>query len=322
MAELQGRILITGGAGFLGRAIVQRSMDEQWPCEFIVYSRDEQKQAAMQKKFGKQKFLQYVVGDINDTRLLALVMKGVDLVIHAAAIKYIPEAEMNVNTCITVNVDGSRSVLEAAHNAEAPRVVGVSTDKAVSPLNVYGASKMLMERMFQEEDRYCVLADEGRRVFTVRYGNVVGSTGSVIPFLKKCASETGKMPITDVHMTRFWISAWDAVDLVVHAAVEDLPVGCTVIPRPQSMSMQDLAHAIDPLAEIETIGLRPGEKMDESLLSEAESVRAQAGRDGYIYLLTPDVRLTTPAFGELSSADADNIPDDVMAEMIEIGGSI
>lgn len=274
---LSGKILITGGSGFLGRGILRKAKHENWPAQFTVYSRDELKQDQCKRKFPD---VQYVLGSITDAERLTVAMMGHDYVIHAAALKYIPEGEFNANECVSVNVDGARTIIRAARAANIKKVVGISTDKAVNPINVYGMTKALMERLFAEA------ADKGGTVFTTcRYGNVVGSTGSVIPVFRRQIEENGQVTITNGAMTRFWISVDEAVELIVEAFSDKLIPGTTLIPEPRSMKLEDLAWTlIDPnhrfdLREISVknhirvIGLRPGEKMHEELLHPQEALR-------------------------------------------------
>lgn len=257
--------LITGGAGFLGRGIMSLCNDEQ----YIVYSRDERKQDLCRKMFPGAV---YKLGDINDFELLTYTLNryDVDDVIHAAAMKYIPEAEVNVQKCIDVNLIGSDTVARACISAGVNRVVAISTDKASTPINVYGATKMLMERLWGE----FALLDCATRFTSCRYGNVVGSTGSVIPLFIEQFKRDGKVKLTNPDMTRFWISIRKAVQLVTWAlTVEN---GHMVVPKASAMTMNDLALSIaGSQANIELIGVRPGEKVHENMMHQYESVRAK-----------------------------------------------
>lgn len=272
-------ILITGGAGFLGRGIMTRLWGRGY--KFIVYSRDETKQDICRRSYHAE----FVLGDVRDKiRLATTVMKyDVDTIIHAGAIKYIPEAEKNVNECISVNVDGSRNVAEVAMACEVETVVGISTDKACEPVNVYGATKMLMERVWQE----LAWSDATKFVLT-RYGNVVGSTGSVIPLFQRQIQE-GLVRITDPFMTRFWISINQAVDLILLAMDEES--GSLVVPKAQSMNLGDLADSLIQLSgkrpKVEIIGARPGEKKHENMIHQYESVRAR--NVGTHYVIGQDI---------------------------------
>lgn len=267
-------VLITGGAGYLGRGIMRQLPD----YDYVVYSRDETKQDICKRSFPNAN---YVLGDIRDiTRLSHTLMKyDVDTIIHAGAIKYIPEAEKNVEECISVNVDGSRNVAEAALACGVERVVGISTDKACEPINVYGATKMLMERLFRE---YGLI---GETKFTItRYGNVVGSTGSVIPLFQR-QIEAGRITITDPYMSRFWISLNQAVELIGWALEADS--GQMIVPKAQAMTIGDLADALIEISGKiqvfkEVVGPRPGEKSHENLIHKYESVRAQDQGQFYV----------------------------------------
>jgi len=301
---LAGNVLITGGAGFLGRAIIGRALAEQWPARFTVLSRDDAKHAALQKRYPH---VETVLGDVSTLSRdrLTLLLRGFDLVIHAAASKYVDRSEHSAWDTIQTNVEGSRRVAEAAILARVPRVVGVSTDKAVAPRNNYGATKMLMERLFQEADR---LSED--TTFTLcRYGNVVASTGSVLALFQQWVAEGKPILLTDSRMTRFWMSPDEAIDTVLQAT--RAPGGVVVIPRCRSMDMHDVAltalgydeHRPLPTVDegqgrVEIIGLRPGEKLHEALLSSDESIRATRWWDStaaddphswrWIYVSPPD----------------------------------
>lgn len=272
---MNGNILITGGSGFLGRAIMLIARTYGWDTRFTIYSRDELKQDKCHREFPDAR---YVLGDICDTDRLMTTMIGHDIVIHAAALKYIPEGELNASECIRVNINGAQSVIKAARAASIPMVIGISTDKAVSPVNVYGMSKAIMERLFAEAS-----TDIRTKFVCCRYGNVIGSTGSVIPLFQRLIKTKGRLPVTDPTMTRFWISYREAVDLVRYSITA--PSGCVVIPQPKAMMMMDLAKSIAQEAPIDIVGIRPGEKMHEDLLNEQESARTVLA--GAYYHLMP-----------------------------------
>lgn len=268
------RLLISGGAGYIGRAIMLFIPEH----DYVIYSRDEQKQDVCRRRFPTAR---YILGDVRDTEALTSAMRGCDLVIHAAALKYVPEAEYNVGECISVNVNGSQSVLRAAARAGVKTVVGISTDKAVKPLNVYGYTKALMERLFAEAS-----SPDGPKCVTVRYGNVIGSTGSVIPLFQRQFKEDGEITVTNPRMTRFWLPAKDAVDLIFHAAQKALYHGSTLIPRARAMELGALAEAIAGHGKVKIIGARPGEKEHEELLHYQESGRVQ-NNENYWELINP-----------------------------------
>lgn len=284
------RVLITGGAGYLGRGMLRRALypppggkDLGWPdlgnWQITVYSRDETKQDECRQRYPGAN---YVLGDVRDTERLTAAMQGQQLVIHAAAMKYIPDAELNAGECVGVNIDGTQSVIAAAKAAGVSRVVGISTDKACGPVNVYGATKMIMERLFADEARLTAMAEArvasayrplGPVFSCVRYGNVIGSTGSVLPMFARQYAETGKVKITDPHMTRFWMGVDEAIDLVVAAAHYAQP-GSVLVPFARAMKLIDAARAATTDdVEVEIIGTRPGEKAHELLIHHEESVR-------------------------------------------------
>lgn len=270
---LKGTVLLTGGSGFLGRGILRRAKKENWPAKFIVYSRDEAKQWEL-KRFYPETVC--VLGDVSrDLDRLTTVMSGCDSVLHLAAVKFIPEAEWNVNETIDVNIIGSRNVSIAARLSGVKSVVGISTDKACAPLNVYGMTKGIMERLFSEANRM-----GSTRFVTARYGNVIGSTGSVIPVFRKQIEDHSEIRVTDSRMTRFWLSVDEAIDLILwaHDEAERLPGHTFIAPCP-AMKIADLAkavwemelHPIEP--NIVYTGIRPGEKLHEALFNEQEAPR-------------------------------------------------
>lgn len=263
---LRGRVFLTGGTGSLGTAFLKRAQAESWPCIFTVYSRDEVKQAELKRLYPKYN---YVLGDIRDTEWLAINMQDHNLVIHTAAYKQVPAAEVNSGQAISVNVIGSTSVARAAVQARVYRVIGVSTDKACAPVNCYGASKMLMEKLFQEANRW------GQTTFNlVRYGNVLGSRGSVVPLFKQQAAQ-GFVTITDPNMTRFWMTLDDAVNLILLTIEHDGSTPGTIrIPKCNASTMLTLAEAVAPNVEIKVTGIRPGEKIHEKLIHSGESMHA------------------------------------------------
>ena len=269
------KALVTGGAGFLGRGILRRWSRGDLPDweGLTVLSRDETKQDEARKRYPDAHF---VLGDIRDTERLALVASGHDIILHGGAVKYVPDAELNPQETVSVNVHGSESVILAACKANVRRVVGISSDKAVLCVNVYGATKMVMERLFS--DRNLIAAQrrnpDSLPAFTcVRYGNVVGSTGSVIPLFARQYAETGRVQITDEHMTRFWMSVDQAIDTIL-LALEATP-GAVVVPYASAMTILDVARAatVDDVP-YDVSGVRPGEKMHEKLVHHEESVRA------------------------------------------------
>lgn len=289
-----GTILITGGAGFLGRGILRKAKREGWPNKLIVYSRDEMKQWELKQRYPE---VTCILGDVarNVDRLMA-VMAGVDIVIHAAAIKFIPEAEHAVFETIDVNIEGSRNVTVAARASGIKTVVGISTDKACGPLNVYGMTKAIMERMFSEANRM----SKSTNFITVRYGNVIGSTGSVIPVFKQQIQNYNEVRVTDNRMTRFWLSIDEAIELIEESVKrsEDYS-GHTIVPACPAMKIVDIAKAVLEMegrsqSEIVYTGIRPGEKLHEALFNEQEAPRTKSiGRN--LYAIRPATEVGTIA---------------------------
>lgn len=280
MAGLSGDILITGGAGFLGRGILRHIEAAKIKSRVTVYSRDEHKQYALRGRFP---WVRTVLGDICDTERLAAVAAGHDTIIHAAALKHVPEAERDVAEAIRINVIGSRSVAQAAVSANVGRVVAISTDKVCSPRNTYGATKMLMERAFQEAQRLAPRT----HFSTVRYGNVVSSTGSVVPLFIDQINKAGFVTLTDPAMTRFWFPIDDAVSLINYA-LSDHRRGHTYVAFCPAASIEVVAQAAWQLAgkdgsvQYKVIGTRPGEKLHETLIDsyEAPFVYSEEGLHG------------------------------------------
>lgn len=272
IGKLEGKVFIDGGAGFLPRALYRRAFAEGWDCTFTAFSRDDQKHARLNRQFPEVRCIR---GDIaDDVTKLEAAMLGHDIVIHAAAAKYVDLAEMNAFETVRQNVLGSENVIKAAVNARVKRVIGISTDKACGPVNVYGLTKAIMERLFFEAGRWT----NGRTAFSlVRYGNVIGSTGSVFTRFQEQVNRGEPLQITNPEMTRFYLTADEAVDILL-AAVD----GKCLIPLwLKQMSTMDLARAAtgsgpDDAAPCHTvIGQRPGEKVHESLMDHAESARCE-----------------------------------------------
>lgn len=263
---LTGNIFVTGGSGYLGRAIVRQAIKDNWPCRFTVYSRDPMKQAVMKREFPS---VRYILGDVADYDSLRKAMIGHDIVIHAAAAKHIPEMEWNVQSGMESNWTGSVNVAVAAEHNNVKQVVGISTDKACHPVNAYGASKMLLERIFQEYNR-----NELVSFHLTRYGNVLASTGSFLVDWRRKAKEQGYVDATDPDMSRFWLSVEQAVSLIVLALSE--PSGTITIPLLPSLTMRRMEeYAMPAGTHFKYTGLRPGEKRHEELLTDEEAPFAQ-----------------------------------------------
>jgi len=260
-------VLVTGGTGSFGKKFIRIMLKEYHPAKIIVFSRDELKQHEMRVAGYDHASLRYFLGDIRDKERCRRAFEGVDVVIHAAALKQVPACEYNPMEAIKTNILGSSNVIDACIDTGVKRVVALSTDKAVNPVNLYGATKLAAEKLFVQSNAYA----GGREVrfSCVRYGNVVGSRGSVVPvFLKQ--RENGKITVTDDRMTRFWISLDQGVRFVIRAA-ENMFGGEVFVPKIPSMKVVDLAKAVAPEAKVEIIGIRPGEKLHEVLISEDEA---------------------------------------------------
>lgn len=266
--EFSGKIFITGGSGTLGKAFMQKAKEENWPCEITVFSRDWTKHRLLKKQFPEVTF---IVGDVLNLEALRLAMVGHDTVIHMAAMKHVVEGEKYPLAVFETNVIGSQNVLEASLHTNVKHVVGISTDKACHPANTYGASKMMMERMFQYYGQ--VYTDEDDPQFHLcRYGNVFGSTGSFIHNWIASIESEGKVYSTDPIMTRFWLTAYDALELIYYSMRE--PSGCILIPKAMAAKVGDIEEWIIPEGiEVIHLGQRPGEKSHETLITEEEGFR-------------------------------------------------
>jgi len=260
-------VLVTGGTGSFGKKFIKILLEEKQPKKVIIFSRDELKQHEMQVGGYNQENLRYFIGDIRDRERLERALHGVDIVVHAAALKQVPACEYNPMEAIKTNIMGTANVVEAALDAGVKKVLMVSTDKAVSPANLYGATKLAAEKLTIQSNAYA--GGSATRFSCVRYGNVVGSRGSIVPlFLKQRAG--GRITVTDDRMTRFWLSLEQGVRFVI-TCIEQMEGGEVFIPKIPSTKVVDLAKAIAPNAQIEIIGIRPGEKLHEMLISEDEA---------------------------------------------------
>jgi len=271
-------VLVTGGTGSFGKKFIRVMLEEYNPAKLIVFSRDELKQHEMRAAGFNDSRLRYFIGDVRDLQRLRRAFNGVDVVVHAAALKQVPACEYNPMEAIKTNILGSSNVIEAALDAGVTRVIALSTDKAVNPINLYGATKLAAEKLFVQSNAYA--GGTATRFSCVRYGNVVGSRGSVVPvFLKQRAN--GKITITDDRMTRFWISLDQGVHFVIRCA-EQMLGGEVFVPKIPSMKVMDLAKAVAPESEVEIIGIRPGEKLHEVLISEDEARTTVEMPDMYV----------------------------------------
>jgi UDP-N-acetylglucosamine 4,6-dehydratase len=261
-------ILITGGTGSFGKKYVQTLLARYRPKRLVVFSRDELKQYEMQQDFD-QPCMRYFIGDVRDGERLAQAMRGVDYVIHAAALKQVPAAEYNPMECIKTNINGAENVIRAALANDVEKVIALSTDKAANPINLYGATKLASDKLFVAANN--MAGGHPTRFAVVRYGNVVGSRGSVVPFFrKKIAEGAESLPITDARMTRFWITLQDGVDFVLKD-FERMYGGEIFVPKIPSVRISDLAEAMAPGVRQEIIGIRPGEKLHEVMCPADDS---------------------------------------------------
>jgi UDP-N-acetylglucosamine 4,6-dehydratase len=273
-------ILLTGGTGSFGNAFVS-DVISRWPSVVVrVYSRDELKQSEMRTKFGDAQ-VRYLIGDVRDRSRMSRAAQGADIVVHAAAMKQVPACEYNPFEAVRTNVLGAQHVVDAAIDAKVERVVALSTDKAVNPVNLYGATKLCAEKIFVQGNAYA--AQSATRIACVRYGNVIGSRGSVVPVFREQLERDGRITITDERMTRFWITLPQAVDLVLHA-LDHMEGGEVFVPKIPSMRVVDLAEAMAPGRPREIIGIRPGEKLHELLLTGDESRHTVDCGDTYVVL--------------------------------------
>lgn len=297
--DLAGKvILVTGGTGSFGRAFVKRLLKAHDPSKVIVFSRDEQKHYSMQIESSNPR-LRFFVGDVRDGNRLMRALDGVDIVVHAAAMKHVPIAEYNPIEAIRTNVDGAANLVDACLERGVERLIALSTDKAVSPINLYGATKLCMEKLFIAANSYA--GSRKTRFDLVRYGNVVGSKGSVVPlFLKQ--REQGELTVTEASMTRFWIGMDRAVDLVLLAMSEGLG-GEVFIPKLPACTVSVLAEAIAPNASSRQIGIRSGEKLHETLITEDES-RSVVAYDSYFV-----IRPSFPWWGEVEREGGEEVEE-------------
>jgi|TARA_B100001079_G_C16382705_1_gene502841 UDP-N-acetylglucosamine 4,6-dehydratase (inverting) len=261
-------ILVTGGTGSFGHAFIPMTLTKYNPMKIIVFSRDEMKQWEMAKLFKDDKRVRFFIGDVRDKDRLYRALQGVDYVVHAAATKIVPTAEYNPFECIKTNIDGAMNLIDACIDQGVKRVVTLSTDKASSPVNLYGATKLASDKLFVASNSSYASGHQ-TRMAVVRYGNVMGSRGSVIPFFMS-NKDTGVLPITDPRMTRFMISLEQGVELVWHT-FDDMLGGEIYVKKIPSMKITDLARVIAPEAKQEIVGIRPGEKLHEQMIGAEDS---------------------------------------------------
>lgn len=292
-------ILVTGATGSFGRAFMAAALSEGVE-RLVVFSRDELKQYELRTKYGDDDRLRFFIGDIRDQERLRIAMRGIDYVIHAAALKQVDTAEYNPMEFVKTNILGSENVIQAAIDAGVKKVLALSTDKASSPINLYGATKLTADKLFISSNHY--VAAGGTRFAVVRYGNVIGSRGSVIPFFSRLTDAGEPLPITDRRMTRFFITLPQAVDFVMQA-LSDMKGGELFVPRIPSMRITDLAQAIAPDAPTIDIGIRPGEKLHEEMISLEDAHRTVRQSNRYV------VQPTLAVWGGFEAPVGEPVPE-------------
>jgi len=288
---LKGKtVLVTGGTGSFGKKFIKRILQDDVK-KVIVFSRDELKQYEMAQEFTDSR-MRFFIGDVRDKDRLYRAFDGVDIVIHAAAMKHVGACEYNPFEAVKTNINGAQNIIEAAIDRGVEKVIALSTDKAASPVNLYGATKLVSDKLFVAANSY--VGEKPTRFSVVRYGNVVGSRGSVVPFFKK-VKETGRVPITDERMTRFWITLEHGVQFVLDN-LERMRGGEVFVPKIPSMNIMDLAKAIAPECEIDIVGIRPGEKLHEAMIME-DDARHTKEFDTY-YVIQPEFPWWSEAYVE------------------------
>jgi len=293
-------VLVTGGTGSFGRVFVKSMLEKERAAKVIVFSRDELKQHEMRGDGFDDPRIRFFIGDVRDKERLERAMRGVDVVVHAAALKQVPACEYNPIEAVATNINGARNVIEAALDNGVSRVLALSTDKAVNPSNLYGATKLVSEKLFVQANAY--RGDGPTRFSCVRYGNVVGSRGSVVPLFAK-QRETGELTVTDPDMTRFWLTLDQGVKFVT-SCIAQMHGGEVFVPKLKTMNIVDLARAIAPGCTIRSVGIRPGEKLHEALLGDEEVPRTLDVGDMYV------VRPAHPWWPVAAWQGGDSVPKD------------
>lgn len=321
-------ILVTGGTGSFGKAFVKTVLDRYPEVKrLVIYSRDELKQFEMAQLFPDSKYpgIRYFIGDVRDEARLRRALEGVDIVVHAAALKQVPAAEYNPFECIKTNVLGAQNLIEACLDSKVERVVALSTDKAAAPINLYGATKLASDKLFVAANR--IQGSRGIRFSVVRYGNVMGSRGSVIPFFMD-RKDSGVLPITDHEMTRFNISLQEGVDMVLWS-IENALGGEILVPKIPSYRIGDVATAIAPDATQEVVGIRPGEKIHEEMITSSDSLNTVDLGDYYAilpsagtytteeYCASQGGKLVAPGFAYNSGTNPDFLSVEQIRELID-----
>jgi UDP-N-acetylglucosamine 4,6-dehydratase len=282
-------LLVTGGTGSFGKQFIKACLEQFKPKRLIVFSRDELKQFEMQQEYNAS-CMRYFIGDVRDYERLKQAMRGVDYVVHAAALKQVPAAEYNPMECVKTNINGAENVIKAAIDNCVSKVVALSTDKAANPINLYGATKLVSDKLFVAANN--IVGGQDTRFSVVRYGNVVGSRGSVVPFFKKLVENgASEIPVTDMQMTRFWITLPQGVDFVLKA-FQRMHGGEIFVPKIPSSRISDLAEAIAPSMPIKVIGIRPGEKFHEVMCPADDSHLTLEFADHYV--IRPSISFSMP----------------------------
>ena len=296
----EASVLVTGATGSFGRAFVRTLLNSGSVSRVIVFSRDELKQLTMRQELGADERVRFFLGDIRDRDRLRMALRNVDYVIHAAALKQVDTAEYNPMEFVQTNILGSENVIQAALDAGVRKVIALSTDKASSPINLYGATKLAADKLFISSNHYAQAGET--RFSVVRYGNVIGSRGSVVPFFRSITERGGEIPITDPRMTRFVITLDDAVKFVL-SCLEDMTGGELYVPRIPSVRIVDLAEAIAPGIPMSDVGIRPGEKLHEEMISREDARRTLARDDSYV------VQPTMAMWGGREEIVGDPVPE-------------
>jgi len=281
MSTMDGKsVLITGGTGSFGKAFVRHVLSTTSVSRLVVFSRDELKQSEMAAQYANEQRIRFFIGDVRDYDRLARAFDAVDIVVHAAALKQVPAVEYNPIEAVRTNINGAENIINAALDRDVKRVIALSTDKASSPINLYGATKLVSDKLFVNGNAY--VGGRVSRFSVVRYGNVMGSRGSVVPFFKRLVAEGArKIPITDERMTRFSITLPQSVNFVVDS-LSRMKGGELFVPKIPSLRVTDLAKAIAPNAEFEHVGIRPGEKLHEEMISNDDARRTVDMGDHYV----------------------------------------
>lgn len=332
--DLDGKvILVTGGTGSFGRRFIETVLQRADPRKVIIYSRDELKQSDMQLELREQfdeatyNKLRFFLGDVRDRERLTLALRGVDIVIHAAALKQVPAAEYNPSECIHTNIMGAENVVWASLANHVKQVVALSTDKACNPINLYGATKLASDKTFVAANN--LSGDIGTRFAVVRYGNVVGSRGSVVPLYKRLLSQGAtELPVTDPRMTRFWITLDEGVEFVL-SSLELMRGGEIFVPKIPSMTMPDLVKAMSPEAGMKIVGIRPGEKLHETMIGVDDARATVELADRYVieptfvdYRRSPDAQPVPEGFCYSSDVNTDWLSAEGLLAMLADAGPV